>query len=89
MQGCSSDCRRCRCGCQLTHEPLQNAGAQLGAAEAGRPAAQVGVKAGEGVLAGALEVAPGAGQRGRDAGGEGVEGGQGFDGGLLGADGFA
>lgn len=47
------------------------------------------VQAGEGVLAGGVQVAPRAGQGGRDAVGEGVVYGQGLLGALLGADGLA
>ena len=73
-------------GVEFAHQPLEDAGAQVWAAEVGQAATQGRVKAGEGVLSGGGQVTVCAGQLARDGLGEGVEGAQGFVGGLLGAD---
>src|SRR5665811_752764 len=73
-------------GVELAHEAFDDAGGQLGAAEAGQRLAEVGVQAGEGVRAGGVQVGVGAGQGGRDPGAEGVPVGQGLLGGVLAAD---
>ena len=73
-------------GVEFAHQSFQNTGGQFGAAEPGQGRAEGGVQAGEGVLAGAVEVGVCAEQDRRDRLGERVPRGQGFGRGVLGAD---
>jgi hypothetical protein len=76
-------------GVEFAHDTFEDSGAQLRSAQTSEAGSQVGVEAGEGVVAGSGQVGVRAGELVGDGLGEGIPGGLSFLGGLFVADGVA